>query len=208
MLEADVGLGGEHHAGGVGQARQQHRGLGQHRFERPALTARRDLGLDRPAVLLGQIADLHQRVDEEAQPELGRQPSCRGVRRIDQPELLEIRHDVAHRGGGERHRDQAREIARADGLAGRQITLDDAAKDLARPLIELAQADLGRADRHVVEDRTNLAHGATELSIRHAEFKSPSVQGEAGVEHLPGSVRPGLPVSLAATETRPSSSCR
>jgi hypothetical protein len=61
------------------------------------LARRSDLRLDGPAVLIGQIADLHQRIDEETQADFGRQPAGRGVRRIDEPELLKIGHDVAHR---------------------------------------------------------------------------------------------------------------
>ena len=69
----------------------------------------RDLRFDRAAVVLGEVADLHQRIDEEAQTQFGRQPAGRGVRRIDEAELFEVRHDVAHRGGRQRHRhDHAR----------------------------------------------------------------------------------------------------
>ena len=38
------------------------------------------LRLDRAAVCLGEVADLHQRIDEEAQAQFGRQPPGRGVR--------------------------------------------------------------------------------------------------------------------------------
>ena len=62
------------------------------------------------------------------------------MRRIDQAELFEIRHDVAHRSRRQRHRQDARQIARADRLAGREIALDDQAEDLARALVELGQA--------------------------------------------------------------------
>ena len=92
--------------------------------------------------LFGEVADLHQRIDEEAQAELGRQPAGRGMRRIDQAELLEVRHHVADRGGRQRHREDARQIARADRLAGRQVALDDLAENLARALVERRQAHL------------------------------------------------------------------
>jgi hypothetical protein len=72
------------------------------------------------------------------------------VRRIDQPELLEIGHHVAHRGRRQRGRDQARDVARADRLAGCQIAFDDLTEDLARALVELGEAHLRRADRDVV----------------------------------------------------------
>ena len=79
------------------------RGLGQHRLHRLPVRAG-DLRLDRAAVGLAEIADLHQRIDEEAQPQLGRQPAGRRVRRIDQAELLQVGHHVAHRGRRQRRR--------------------------------------------------------------------------------------------------------
>ena len=101
-------------------------------------------------VAVGEIADLHQRIDEKAQAQFGRQPAGGGVRRIDQPELLEVRHDVAHGRRRQRDRQNARQVARAERLAGRPIALDDLAKDLARPLIERGEAHLCRADWNVV----------------------------------------------------------
>src|SRR6266540_4274897 len=71
---------------------------------------------------------------------MGGEPPRARVRRVDQAETLEVRHDVAHRGRRQRHRQRATEIARADRLAGRKISLDDALEDLARALVELAQA--------------------------------------------------------------------
>ena len=58
-----------------------------------------DLRVDRAALALVDGADLEHGVDEEAQALLRRQPAGRGVRRGDQAEILEIGHDVAHRGG-------------------------------------------------------------------------------------------------------------
>ena len=97
----------------------------------------RDLSFDRIAIMFGEIADLHQGVDEKPQTDLGRQPAGRSMRRVDQSELLEIRHDVAHRSRRQGHRQDARQIARTDRFAGRQIALDDQAKDFARALVEL-----------------------------------------------------------------------
>src|SRR6516165_631618 len=97
-----------------------------------------------------EVADLHQCVDEEAQPELGRQPPSRGVRRINEAELLQIRHHVAHGRRRERSRDQTRNIARAHGLAGGEVALDDLSENIARALVELGEAHLRRADRDVV----------------------------------------------------------
>src|SRR3954465_5062334 len=101
------------------------------------------LRLDRAALVLIEVTDLHQGIDEEAQPQFGRQPSSRCVRRPNEPELLEVRHYVAHRGRRQRYRQDAREVARADRLAGRQIALDDRTENLARALIERREAHLG-----------------------------------------------------------------
>src|SRR3954467_14197749 len=68
------------------------------------------------------------------------------MRRVDQAELLEVRHHVADRGRRQRHRDQSRNVARADGLAGRKITLDDLTKNIARALIELGEPGI-RSDQ-------------------------------------------------------------
>ena len=105
----------------------------------------------------GEIADLHQGVDEEPQAEFGRQPAGRGMRRVDQAELLEIGHHVAHRGRRQRHRDQARDVARADRLAGREITLDDLTKNVARALVELGEPGIRRDQA----DRIVMGHGRT-----------------------------------------------
>ena len=80
-----------------------------------------DLRLDLPALVGRQVADLEERVDEEAEAEFGRQPPGRGVRRVDQAELLEVGHDVADRGRRQRHRQDAADVARADRLAGLEV---------------------------------------------------------------------------------------
>src|SRR5262249_51691749 len=73
-----------------------------------------------------------------------------GVRRIDEAELLEVGHHVAHRGGRQRRGDQAGDIARADRLAGGEVALDDLAEDVARALTELGEAHLRCADLDVL----------------------------------------------------------
>src|SRR3954464_7672407 len=74
------------------------------------------------------------------------------MRRVDQAELLEVRHHVTDRGRRQRHRDQTRNVARADGFAGREITLDDLTKNVPRALVELSEPGIRRdqADRIVV----------------------------------------------------------
>jgi hypothetical protein len=98
--------------------------LAQHVIDcRSALAG--DMGLDLPAILAGEIADLQQSVDEQPQAELRRQAPRRRMRRHDQPQLLQIRHHVADRCGRECHREHARQVARADGFARFEIGLDD-----------------------------------------------------------------------------------
>ena len=97
------------------------------------------LCLDALALVDGEIADLEERVDEEAQADLRRQAPGAGMGRVDQPGMLQVRHDVAHGGGRQRHRQDAGDVARADRLAGRQIALDDAPEDLARALVQLRE---------------------------------------------------------------------
>jgi hypothetical protein len=75
-----------------------------------------------------RIADLEQRVDEEAQARLGRQPPGAGVRRVDQPREFEVRHDVAHARRRQRHRQDSGDVARPDRLAGGKVVLDDLPK--------------------------------------------------------------------------------
>jgi len=94
---------------------------------------------DAGALLARQVAEFQQGVDIEPQPDLGGQPAGAGVRRVDQAELLEVLHHVAHRGGRQRHRQQARQVARADRIAADEIGIDDAAEDLARPRVEAGE---------------------------------------------------------------------
>ena len=150
----------QHHAGGARQPGQHAGGFGQHR-RRPTSTvpaaatcasiAWRSCSVRSPICISAST--------KKRKPEFGRQPPRRGVRRIDEAELLEVRHDVAHRGRRQRHRDDAREIARADRLAGREIALDDLAEDLARALVELREARLGRSGGTVLGHRPCLRPG-------------------------------------------------
>jgi len=149
------GLNGSRHRRRARQPRQPCQRFAQCRLDRLRLADRSKLALDRLPLRLGEIADLHQRVDEEPQAQFGRQSSGRGMRRVDQPERFEIRHHIAHRGRRQRHRDQARNVARADGFAGREITLDDLTKNIPRTLVKLGKPGIRRdqADRIVVGHR-------------------------------------------------------
>ena len=172
MLQARIGFRGQHHGGRPGQAGQPGQGFAEGGLDRLRLADGGELGLDRLPLRLGEIADLHQGIDEEPQAEFGRQPPGRGMRRVDQAELLEIGHHVAHRGRRQRNRDQARNVARTDGLAGRQITLDDLAKNIARALVELGKPGIRRdqTDRIVMGHEYSLT-SQPNLSIRRAGDK-------------------------------------
>lgn len=94
------------------------------------------LCLDARLLVLADVAEFQHRVDEETQPEFGREASGRGMRREDQAGMLQIRHHVPDRGRRQRHREDPSEIPGAHRLAGREIALDDLPEDLAGALIE------------------------------------------------------------------------
>ena len=97
MLERQIGLLGNHHAGTMAQAAQQLAGLGQEVLElgRSALAV--DLLFDRLAFLGVDRPDFQHGIDKEAQALLGGQASRRSMGRRDQAEIFEIGHDIAHR---------------------------------------------------------------------------------------------------------------
>ena len=99
-LQHEVGLLRDHHAGAVAEAA---RAAGWPRSAGPRSCRRRRWpsicwAIWRALALVDR-ADLEHGVDEEPQALLRRRAAGRGVRRGDQPEILEIGHDVAHRGG-------------------------------------------------------------------------------------------------------------
>ena len=67
---------------------------------------------------------LEQRVDEEAIALVGGHAARGGVRRADEPELLEVGHDVADGGRRQRQAGLARQRARADRLAVADVAAD------------------------------------------------------------------------------------
>ena len=103
--------------------------------------------LDLGPLAARDVADLEDAVDEQPEPELGRNAPGRDVRRIEQAELLEILHHVAD--GRRRHAlaQRAGQRARADRLAGREIGLDQPAKHLAAALVHLGQRRAEGAQR-------------------------------------------------------------
>ena len=102
--------------------------------------------LDLVARARRELARLQERVDEEPQARLRRQPPGAGVRRGEEAERLQVRHHVADRGRRELHRQHLRQVARADRHAGLQIGVDDVPEHRAGALVEVDGAKAqGRA---------------------------------------------------------------
>ena len=99
----------------------------------------RAFAVDVLALFLAEAAQLQQPADEQAEAALGRQAAGRGMRRIEQAGILQIRHDVADGGRRQRHGEPARNRARADGLTRFHVGVDDVAQDFARPLVEIGE---------------------------------------------------------------------
>ena len=133
-------LVGQHHAGAVRQA-------GDHLAGLAAAPARRIVcALDARCWASIWRRSSSVRSPTSSRPSTNRRrPSCVGSRpaevcgAYDQPQLLQVRHDVADRGRRQRHRQRARQVARADRLAGGEIGLDDLPEDGARALVELGE---------------------------------------------------------------------
>ena len=85
---------------------------------------------------------------KKRKPELGRQPAGRGVRRIKQPGFFQIGHHVADRRRRQVLREAARQSARADRLAGGDITVNDQPEDLSAALVELVDRRKRRRSNH------------------------------------------------------------
>ena len=95
-----------------------------------------DEGLDRLAPTrelvdrgVSEVAELQQPVHEQAQSALGRQSAGGGVRGVEQPGLLEVRHGVADGGGRQAERQPSRQGAAADRLAGFHVQLHHLPQD-------------------------------------------------------------------------------
>src|SRR5262249_11010217 len=83
----------------------------------------------------------------------------RSMRRIDQPELLKVGHHVAHRGRRQRHRDQARNVARTDRFAGCKVAFDNLPENIARPLIQLGKPGTRRDQMRIISNQIGLRLG-------------------------------------------------
>jgi hypothetical protein len=77
-----------------------------------------------------------------------RHPSGRGVRGKQQPRFFEVGHHVADRRRRQILHQQPRHGARAYRLAGRDIAVDDQAKNLAAALVQLVDRRRGDGSRH------------------------------------------------------------
>src|SRR3546814_7921597 len=94
MLQRVAGLRRQHQAGAARQAGERLGGFFQHLRHRAAVGG--NLAFDAGALVLGEVADLQQAVDAEAQAKVGRQAPGGGVRREQQAEVLEVRHTIAY----------------------------------------------------------------------------------------------------------------
>ena len=102
-----VAFGGDHQTRAARQPGKHAAGVGEqlfHRMVRAAcLTA-----FDRRPLVGGSPRRVHEGVDKEAQPLLGRQAPGADMRRIDRaPAILKVAHHIAHGGRRKRHRQHA-----------------------------------------------------------------------------------------------------
>ena len=158
MLEALVILGRHHDPRAPREARQHARGLGQHALQRQIARGGGDLRVDAVALVERQVADFEQGVHEKAQAQLGGQAPGAGVGGVDEAQLLQVLHDIADRGGGEGHGQQARELARPHRLARGEVGIDDAFENLARTIIQ--RRERGPVERQrLLRERIMTGHG-------------------------------------------------
>ena len=88
------------------------------------------------------------RVDEEAQARFRGQAAGAGVGSEDQARRLQIRHDIADRGGRERHRQDARRDCASRRARPCEIALDDLPEDLAGTVVQLRDgAGVGQVEK-------------------------------------------------------------
>ncbi len=104
MLQPDIVLAGQNDARPARQVRKEAHRLGQGALETAPFGGGLDAVVDARALGARKVAKFQQGVHEEAQAELGGQSARAGVRGVNEPELFEVLHDVADRGGRERNR--------------------------------------------------------------------------------------------------------
>jgi hypothetical protein len=104
--------------------------------ERPLAALRAQAALDFLDLLVMQGLQLEQGVDEEAVALVGGYAPGRCVRRGDEAQILQIRHDVADGGRGEAQARIARQGTGADGLPVANVILDQGLEQQLRPLVQ------------------------------------------------------------------------
>src|SRR5262249_45724311 len=102
------------------------------------------------AVRDGEVAGVEEGVDEETESQFSRKPAGRSMGGVNEPELFQVRHHVPDGGRRQGNWQQARQISRTNRLAGRQITLDNLPKNLARPLVQRCETNLCRSNGNMV----------------------------------------------------------
>ena len=128
MADACVANWRDDHGGTPGQSRQDRRGLVQRVLVVTAM--RQQAGFDFAALIATDVTHLQQAVYEQTQARVGGQSSGAGMRRTQQPQLRQILHGVANR-GGRKGQAASGQGARSHRLAGFQIAFDDAPEDFA-----------------------------------------------------------------------------
>ena len=96
-------------------------------------------GLDILALSLGQVAGLEQPRHEKLQTSPSRQSTSRRVRRMQQAQILQVRHHIADSGRRQLSFQPARQRAGANRLSGLHIGIDDQPQYFARPLIQIRE---------------------------------------------------------------------
>ncbi len=129
-------VGREHQAHVVRELRQLARRLGEE--IRDLTTALDHRGLDRPRLAAADARFSQHLIDIDPVGPIRRHAPRRGVRLLQQPALLQLRHDVTDRCGRQIQRRSVRDRFRGDRLAGQDVLPDDRAKHFSGAIIELA----------------------------------------------------------------------
>src|SRR5688572_25334710 len=125
--------GHEHDADLIAELGEQLRGQVKDFFD---LTGVTDLIVDRMPLGLRQTARVHHVVDEKAIPAIGGDPTGRGVRLLQVPEILEVSHHIPKARRRKLETAALGERARANRLAAGDMLQNDLAQDFASPAIE------------------------------------------------------------------------
>ena len=137
VLQHHVGLGGDHEAGAAGQAREHLARAGEEVLDAALVRLRpRCCGRSARARASSTAPTSSMASTKKRRPSWVGGAAGGGVRRGDEAEILEVGHDVAHRGRREAGFEQAAQVARADRHAGLEVALDELCEDLLAAGIE------------------------------------------------------------------------